>query len=60
MRHAFEILRELGAECDRLDVRVVDVHGGRGSASEFLVKIVAYIEAREAECDRLLAASDPT
>ena len=53
MRHAFRILEELGAECDRLGVRVVDVHGERGPASEFLAKIVHYIEARERECDRL-------
>jgi hypothetical protein len=52
MRHAFRILEELGAECDRLGVRVVDVHGERGPASEFLAKIVRYIEARERECDR--------
>jgi hypothetical protein len=55
MRHAFKILEELGAECDRLGVRVVDVHGERGSASEFLAKIVRYIEARENECDALRA-----
>jgi len=55
MRHAFKILEELGAECDRLEVRVVDVHGERGSASEFLAKIVRYIEARESECDALRA-----
>jgi len=52
MRHAFQILEQLGAECDRLGVRVVDVHGERGPASEFLAKIVRYIEARERECDR--------
>ena len=52
MRHAFRILEELGAECDRLGVRVVDVHGESGPASEFLTKIVRYIEARERECDR--------
>ncbi len=51
MRHAFKILEELGAECDRLGVRVVVVDGERGSASEFLAKIVRYIEARENECD---------
>jgi hypothetical protein len=51
MRHAFKILEELGAECDRLGVRVVDVHGERGSASEFLAKIVRYIEARECLTD---------
>jgi hypothetical protein len=50
--HAFRILEELGAECDRLGVRVVDVHGESGPASEFLTKIVRYIEARERECDR--------
>jgi len=52
MRHAFRILEELGAECDRLGVRAVDVHGKSGPASEFLAKIVHYIEARERECDR--------
>ena len=52
MRHAFRILEELGAECDRLGVRVVDVHGERGPPSEFLAKIVHYIEARERECAR--------
>ncbi len=52
MRHAFQILEELGAECDRLGVRVVDVHGESGLASEFFAKIVSYIEAREKECDR--------
>jgi hypothetical protein len=52
MRHAFQILEQLGAECDRLGVRVVDVHGESGPASEFLAKIVHYIEARERECDR--------
>jgi hypothetical protein len=31
---------------------VVDVHGESGPASEFLTKIVRYIEARERECDR--------
>jgi hypothetical protein len=55
MRHAFKILEELGAECDRLGVRVVDVHGESGSASEFLNKIAAYIEAREKDCDALRA-----
>ena len=55
MRHAFKILGELGAECDRLGVRVVDVHGESGPASEFLAKIVRYIEAREKECDALRA-----
>jgi hypothetical protein len=52
MRHAFRILAELGAECDRLGVRAVDVHGESGPASEFLAKIIHYIEARERECDR--------
>jgi hypothetical protein len=52
MRHAFQILEQLGAECDRLGVRVVDVHGESGPASDFLAKIVYYIEARERECDR--------
>jgi hypothetical protein len=52
MRHAFQILEQLGAECDRLGVRVVDVHGESGPASDFLAKIVHYIEARERECDR--------
>jgi hypothetical protein len=52
MRHAFQILEQLGAECDRLGVRVVDVHGESGPASDFLAKIVRYIEARERECDR--------
>jgi hypothetical protein len=56
MRHAFRILEELGAECDRLGVRVVDVHGESGPASEFLTKIVRYIEARERECDRYTLA----
>jgi len=51
-RHAFQILEELGAECDRLGVRVVDVHGESGLASEFFATIVSYIEAREKECDR--------
>lgn len=53
MRHAFKILEELGAECDRLGVHVVDVHGEKVPASEFLDKVVRYIEARENECDAL-------
>jgi len=53
MRHAFKILEDLGAECDRLGVRVVDVHGDSVPTSEFLAKIVRYIEAREKECDAL-------
>jgi hypothetical protein len=56
MRHSFQVLEELGAECDRLGVRVVDVHGESGPASEFLTKIVRYIEARERECDRYTLA----
>jgi len=52
VRHAFRILDELGAECDRLGVRVVDVQGESGPVSEFLAKIIHYIEARERECDR--------
>jgi chromosome condensin MukBEF ATPase and DNA-binding subunit MukB len=52
MRHAFRILAELGAECDRLGVRAVDERGESGPASEFLAKIIHYIEARERECDR--------
>lgn len=58
MRHAFTILEELGPECDRLGVRVVDVHGSAGPASEFFAKLVSYIEAREAECDRLRLTDD--
>jgi hypothetical protein len=42
-------MEELGAECDRLRVRVVDVHGETGSASGFLAKVARYIEAREME-----------
>jgi len=52
MRHAFRILEELGAECDRLGVRAVDEYGESGPVSEFLAKIIHYIEARERECDR--------
>jgi hypothetical protein len=53
MRHSFQVLEELGAECDRLGVRVVDVHGVSGPASEFLAKIARYIEYREKECELL-------
>jgi hypothetical protein len=49
MRHSFQVMEELGAECDRLGVRVVDVHGERGSASDFLATVARYIEAREKE-----------
>lgn len=49
MRHSFQVMEELGAECDRLGVRVVDVHGERASASDFLATVARYIEAREKE-----------
>lgn len=52
-RHAFRILEDLGAEADRLGIEVVDVDGKPGPASEFLPKIIRYIEAREAEIDRM-------
>lgn len=52
-RHAFRILEELGAEADRLGIKVVDADGKPGPASEFLPKIIRYIEAREAEIDRM-------
>lgn len=55
MRHSFQVLEELGAECDRLGVKVVDVHGVSGLASEFLAKIARYIEHREKECELLAA-----
>jgi hypothetical protein len=42
-------MEELGAECDRLGVKVVDVHGVSGSASGFLATVARYIEAREKE-----------
>jgi len=49
MRHSFQVMEELGAECGRLGVRVVDVHGESGSASDFLATVARYIEAREKE-----------
>jgi hypothetical protein len=52
-RHAFQILEQLGPEADRLGIKVVDVYGHSGPVSEFLPKIIRYIEAREAEIDRL-------
>ena len=52
-RHAFQILEQLGPEADRLGIKVVDVYGQSGPASEFLSKIIRYIEAREAEIERL-------
>jgi hypothetical protein len=52
-RHAFQILEQLGSEADRLGVKVVDAYGQSGPVSEFLPKIIRYIEAREAEIDRL-------
>lgn len=52
-RHAFQILEQLGPEADRLGIKVVDAYGNSGPVSEFLPKIVRYIEAREAEIDRL-------
>lgn len=52
-RHAFQILEQLGPEADRLGIKVVDVYGQSGPVSEFLPKIIRYIEAREAEIDRL-------
>jgi hypothetical protein len=52
-RHAFQILEQLGPEADRLGIKVVDAYGQSGPASEFLPKIIRYIEAREAEIDRL-------
>lgn len=54
-RHAFQILERLGPEADRLGIKVVDAYGNSGPVSEFLPKIVRYIEAREAEIDRLRA-----
>jgi hypothetical protein len=42
-------MEELGVECDRLRVRVVDVHGETGLASDFLATVARYIEAREKE-----------
>jgi hypothetical protein len=52
-RHAFQILEQLGPEADRLGIKVVDAYGQSGPVSEFLPKIIRYIEAREAEIDRL-------
>ena len=52
-RHAFQILEQLGPEADRLGIKVVDVYGKSGPVAEFLAKIIHYIEAREAEIDRL-------
>ncbi len=52
-RHAFKILEQLGPEADRLGIKVVDAYGQSGPVSEFLPKIVRYIEAREAEIDRM-------
>ena len=52
-RHAFQILEQLGTEADRLGIKAVDAYGKSGPASEFLSKIIRYIEAREAEIDRL-------
>ena len=52
-RHAFQILERLGPEADRLGIKVVDAYGQSGPVSEFLPKIIRYIEAREAEIDRL-------
>jgi hypothetical protein len=52
-RHAFQILGQLGPEADRLGIKVVDAYGQSGPVSEFLPKIICYIEAREAEIDRL-------
>ena len=49
MRHSFRVMEELGVECDRLRVRVVDVHGETGLASDFLATVARYIEAREKE-----------
>ena len=49
MRHSFQVMEELGAECDRLGVRVVNVHGATGYASDFLATVARYIEAREKE-----------
>jgi hypothetical protein len=48
-RHAFQILEQLGPEADRLGIKVVDAYGQSGPVSEFLPKIIRYIEAREAE-----------
>lgn len=52
-RHAFQILEQLGPEADRLGIKVVDAYGQSGPVTEFLSKIIRYIEAREAEIDRL-------
>jgi hypothetical protein len=52
-RHAFQILEQLGPEADRLGIKVVDAYGQSGPVSEFLPKIVRYIEAREAEIELL-------
>jgi hypothetical protein len=52
-RHAFQILEQLGPEADRLGIKVVDAYGQSGPVSEFLPKIIRYIEAREAEIARL-------
>jgi hypothetical protein len=52
-RHAFQILEQLGPEADRLGIKVVDANGQSGPVTEFLAKIIRYIEAREAEIDRL-------
>jgi hypothetical protein len=49
MGHSFQVMEELGVECDRLGVRVVDVHGESGLASDFLATVARYIEAREKE-----------
>ena len=55
-RHAFQILEQLGPEADRLGIKVVDAYGQSGPVSEFLPKIVRYIEAREAEIAQLQEA----
>jgi hypothetical protein len=55
-RHAFRILEQLGPEADRLGIKVVDAYGQSGPVSEFLPEIIRYIEAREAEIDRLREA----
>lgn len=57
-RHAFQILEQLGPEADRLGIKVVDAYGQSGPVSEFLPKIVRYIEAREAEIELLRGYRD--
>jgi hypothetical protein len=48
MRHAFQVFEALGAECDRLGVQVVDVHGRqRPCVCVLAARIAHYIECRK-------------